>query len=156
MKNISGQSLFEIVVAIAMIALITVAIVGLATISVRNSTFSEEKTSANFYTQETVEWLRQYRDEQGWIELSSKVETKPWCFPTVSESVWDDNAITNDNCDSDKPDNYISGTEFLREVTLSIDVPDTIDADINVYWEDSKGIHNASISTTFSKWEAAP
>jgi len=159
MKNISGQSLFEIVVAIAIIALITVAIVGLATISVRNSSFSEEKTSANFYTQEVVEWLRQYRDEQGWVVFSQKVlpgvplEGQVWCFPTVSDSDWDSNT-TPDNCDSEA---YIDGTKYLREVTLiDGDEVDTIDVDVSVYWEDSRGIHNASISTIFSKWEASP
>ena len=154
MRNISGQSLFEIVVAIAMVALITVAIVGLATVSVRNSSFSEEKTSANFYTQEAIEWLRRYRDEQGWFYFSEKVGI--WCFPTVSESDWEGNA-SSELCVSTEPGDHIGSTVFLRNVTLSEgDLSDTIDVDVDVYWEDSKGAHNAKISTTFSKWEEAP
>ena len=153
MRNILGQSLFEVVVAIAMISLITVAIVGLATVSVRNSSFSEEKTSANFYAQEAVEWLRRYRDEQGWFDFSQKGGT--WCFPTVATNdTWEDNSEEG-TCNNSTPGDHINNTVFLREVTLTVntgDLADTIDVDVDVSW----GTHNAKISTSFSKWEVAP
>lgn len=61
-KNKFGQSLFELVVAIGIVGLVLVAIVSVATISVRNTTFSKEQSLASRYTQQAMEWLRGQRD----------------------------------------------------------------------------------------------
>ena len=62
MKSQSGQSLFELVVAIAISALIIVAMVSLAVNSIQNSNFAKNKALASSYAQEAMEWLRGQRD----------------------------------------------------------------------------------------------
>ncbi|MFC1710226.1 prepilin-type N-terminal cleavage/methylation domain-containing protein [Patescibacteria group bacterium] len=117
MKNIKGQSLFEVVIALAVVSLVAVAIVGLATVSVKNSTYSDDKTSANFYAQESIEWLRQFRDENTWADFYVNGDVAPdgktWCLPKVTEVVWDDNA-SEGTCNAD---DIIDGTNFTREKT---------------------------------------
>ena len=67
-----GQSLFEVVFAVAIAAMILVGIVSLATTSTRNSIFSRNNSQATKYAQEVVEWLREERDKD-WINLSSHI-----------------------------------------------------------------------------------
>ena len=56
-----GQSLFEVVFAVAVSALIITAIVILAGNAVSNSTFSRNKALAGRFVQEAIEWLRKER-----------------------------------------------------------------------------------------------
>jgi Tfp pilus assembly protein PilW len=51
-----GQSMFELVVAIAISALVIVTIVSLTTISIRNSNFSKNKSLASTYAQQATEY----------------------------------------------------------------------------------------------------
>ena len=57
-----GQSLYELVVAIAIMALFAMAVVSLATSSIQNSTYSKNQSLASSYAQEATEWLRGQRD----------------------------------------------------------------------------------------------
>ena len=52
-----GQSMFEVVIALFIIAMIIVGVVSLTTVSVSNS-FFKNKTLAGKYSQEAIEWLR--------------------------------------------------------------------------------------------------
>ncbi len=65
MKMSKGQSLFEVVLALGLAALIMVALVSLVSSSIRNTTFARKKTVATRHAQEATEWLRGQRDE-GW------------------------------------------------------------------------------------------
>ena len=58
----SGQSLFEVVVALAISTLVIIAVVSLAALSIRNTDFSKNKTLASKYAQDATEWLRGQRD----------------------------------------------------------------------------------------------
>ncbi len=65
MKSQKGQSLFEVVLALGVITAITVGIVSLTVSSMRNASFSKNKTLAGRYAQEATEWLRNQRDFLG-------------------------------------------------------------------------------------------
>jgi len=64
-KNIlfKGQSMFEVVFALGIIALITIAIVSVSTVAIRNNIASKNKSLANKYLNEMNEWLRAERDK---------------------------------------------------------------------------------------------
>ncbi len=65
-----GQSLFEVMVAIGLAAMILVAIVSVSTSSLSNSTATKDNAVANKYAQEGVEWARQRRDNS-WNNITS-------------------------------------------------------------------------------------
>lgn len=148
-KYILGQSLFEVVVSIAISALIVTAIVALAVNSIQNSSFSRDKTIATSYIQETMEWLKMERD-QDLAVFRAKATFMPdsdvkYCLSSLS---WPSNPST---CSQSQ---MITNTKFFREVIFpacngTCD-PNVTEIMVNVYWQDSKGLRQVSSSTKLS------
>lgn len=136
-----GQSLFEVLVAIGVSTLIVVAIVSLVTNSIRNTTFSKNKTLAARYVQDATEWLRGQRDANI-ADFRSKA-TGTYCFNTLS---WNN----HDTCQAD-----MAGTVFRREGSFTTTQPSgktVIEADVKVYWDDAQGTHEVRSATNFTDW----
>lgn len=144
MKKIeAGQSLFELVVAIAISALIIVAIVSLTTNSIQNSNFSKNKALAATYAQQATEWLRGQRDSDINTFVTAS-QTSAWCLQNLAFTIPAANPAAN--C-TDK----ITGTPFSRWVTFPPDLQaGVIEADIVVSWTDSQGIHEVINATNFA------
>ena len=144
MKHIKGQSLFEVLIALAISALIIGALVSLVSNSIRNTTFSKNQTIASRYAQETIEWLRTQRD----ADISTfvtNVQTTVWCLPELAFA-------QTGECTGDE---YIFETKLLREVfftTSDISGKTMINADVKITWEDAQGVHEVSSSTNFTDW----
>ncbi len=147
LKLNSGQSLFEVVLALGVVTIILVALVTLAALSIRNTTFSKNRNSATRYSQETVEWLRGQRDDD-WTTFAVRAQTPTWCLPTLD---WDTALIGR--CGAG-PGDFVLGTIFKREVSFTIIDATTIEAVIKVYWDDAQGTHETRTSTNFTNWRA--
>lgn len=147
-KNISqdGQSMFEVVVALAIMTLILVALVALAGISIRNSTFSKNRTSSTRINQETLEWLRGERDN-GWPAFSQRASSGTWCLPDLS---WAQAQIGT--CGSDAA-SYVLGGVFRREIIFSSVSATNIEVLVRVYWTDSQGQHETRATTNLTNWK---
>jgi len=143
-KEERGQSLFEVVLALAIAALIIIAIVALATISIRNANFSRNQSLATRYAQEAIEWLRGQRDED-WDAFATRALTPLWCLKSLS---WT-GVTTIGECGSS---DFISDTIFKREVSFTIFDASSIDTEVKVYWEDAQGLHETKTVTTFTDW----
>ena len=142
MKNIKGQSMFEVILAIFIMALIIVGVVILSTSSIANSTFSKNKTLAGRYTQEAIEWLRSQRDLD-MTTFRTKVATSPYCFDSLS---WSNLGV----CGSTE---VITNTPFKRDVTLTestISGKNVIEVTVVVSWSDPKGEHEVRSVTDFT------
>jgi hypothetical protein len=145
-KNEKGQSLFEVVLALGVITAITIGIVSLAAGSIRNASFSKNKTLAGRYAQEATEWLRGQRDADFDAFSTYVSDNTTYCLKSLSWAV-------NRNCsgDSDK----IADTPLFREVLFSTDPisgKTVIEADIRVYWTDAQGAHEVRSATSFTDW----
>lgn len=150
MKSESGQSLFEIILALAITTLITVALVALTATSIRNTTFSKNKTLASRYSQEAMEWLRGERDTDFSVFKEIRAANPLYCLPSLSWS--GASGATIGACTSGRE---IANTLFRREIsfsTTSIACGDLIEAGVKVYWTDSQGIHEVRSVTCFSDW----
>lgn len=140
----SGQSMFEVLVAIFIISLITVGVVVVSTNSVSNSTFSRNSTLAGRYAQEAIEWLRDEKTKDFTV-FKAKIPQQTYCLDNLN---W-----TNINtCNISE---YVTGSSnvFKRELKLTsslINGKNLIEAEIKVYWNDSKGIHEVKSITNFS------
>jgi Tfp pilus assembly protein PilV len=147
-KNEKGQSLFEVVLALGVITAITVGIVSLAVSSIRNATFSKNKTLAGRYVQEATEWLRSERDND-FTTFQGEALTAPgtpMCFPTLA---WTGSVGV---CGASET---IANTPLFREITFSattISGKTVIDANVRVYWTDAQGGHEVRSSTSFTDW----
>jgi Tfp pilus assembly protein PilV len=140
----SGQSLFELVVAIAISALIIVAVVSLASTSIRNSDFSKNKSLAATYAQEATEWLRGQRD----ADINAFVthaQAPTWCFSGLNWNL-------SGPCGSS---DLISGTPFTRQATFTESVEsgkNVIQVDVTVSWRDAQGLHEVVSATGLTDW----
>ncbi len=140
-----GQSFFEVVVALAITALVLVAIIVPATVAIRNSSFSRNKSAATRYAQETVEWLRGQRD-LGWADFADRALTSIWCLPGLD---WAQAQVGK--CASASK---ISNTPFSREVEFTIISPTTVEVRVKVFWTDVSGYKEVITSTYFTDWRA--
>lgn len=142
-KDEKGQSLFEVLLALAVAALIIIAIVALATTSIRNARFSRNQSLTTRYAQEAIEWLRGQRDED-WDTFAPRALTPLWCLKSLS---WTDTVVGG--CGSS---DFISDTIFKREISFTILDASKIDTEVKVYWEDAQGLHETKTVTTFTDW----
>lgn len=152
-----GQSLFEVVVSIAISALVIVALVALVSGGIRNADFAKNNSLAGVYAQQATEWLRGQRDTNiaSFITYATNSEdpTSPavWCLPVLS---WSQPSVSQ-ACQPENVDNYIFGTSLLRQVTFNIGTEDSktiIDTDVSVSWTDAQGLHEVKSTTKFSDW----
>ena len=139
----SGQSLFEVVFAIAVVAIIISGVVALSATTVRNSSFSRNNALATNYAQEAAEWLRSERDNN-WVIFSGRSNTSgvTWCINALT---WVSGVCSGN----------ISGTIFMRTVTLTTDIvdPNTIQAVVLAIWADSQGNHQTKTTMTLTNWK---
>ncbi|HET7098805.1 MAG TPA: hypothetical protein VFI61_01065 [Patescibacteria group bacterium] len=147
----NGQSLFEVVVAVAISALIMVALVSLVSNSIQNASFSRNKGLAGTYAQEATEWLRGERDRDI-ASFSTNVLIPTWCLTGLS---WTPSQAGDCDPDNDK----IPNTPFIRQATFNITsvsnngvLKDVIQADVVVSWQDSGGSHQVTSATNFADW----
>lgn len=139
-----GQSLFEVVFAIGISALIITAIVILATKAVSNSTFSKNKALAGRFTQETSEWLRGQRDAN-WDDLAEKAQTPTWCLPSLDWGL-----AKVGICGA--TDTISSNSNFSRELNFIVIDAQNIESKVKVYWQDGQGLHEVSTVTNYTDW----
>lgn len=139
-----GQSLFEVVVSIAISALIVTAIVAVASNSIQNSSYSKDKTLASGYVQETMEWLRKERDQNSIVFLTKALPGTNYCLTSLS---WTSPVGI---CTSSQ---VIGTTKFMRSLQfLQCDTcpANVVEAKVAVSWRDSKGLHDVSSITDLS------
>ena len=145
-RHEKGQSLFEMMLALAVSTLIIVAIVALTSNAIRNTTFSKNKTLATRFSQEATEWLRGERDAD-FPTFETRALTPLYCLPSLSWTSASIGACTGGQ--------EISNTIFKREVTFSsslVNGKTLIQAGVKVYWTDSQGTHEVRSVTNFSDW----
>ncbi|MBI4100334.1 hypothetical protein HY439_01200 [Candidatus Microgenomates bacterium] len=125
-KHQTGQTLIEVMFAVALAVFIILALVAVAGLAVKKAQFAKHQAQARAYAQETVEWLRSERDK-GWVQFHSHLtpyfvppppypnippNASHWCAnggvysPDNSESGW---CLSELNWGSD-PTNCQAGT----------------------------------------------
>lgn len=118
-----GQTIVEILIAVAVGALVLTAITATTTITVSNAEFAQRKTEAVKYLEEGVENVRIARDNaDSWTD-----------FINLS---WDDETIGS----------------YTRETTITNTGPDEVTVTVVVKWPDAKGEHEVTSSTILTNW----
>jgi len=142
-KNIfqQGQSLFEVIIALAITTVIIIAMVSLATNTIRNTSFSRDKTLATRYVQEAIEWSRGQRDSN-WDSFYLNAGVLNYCLTDLDFS-------QPGNC---LPGSEIPTTNFKREVKFTPIDSESVDTKVTVYWEDTQGYHEVISVTSLTNW----
>lgn len=150
MKNkihLQGQSLFELLGAIAVIGIILIAIVALATRSIKNSTLSSNTTEATKFSQEALEWAREQRDID-WNSFAARgtASGSTYCLDTLS---WDNSGT----CSSTE---LIPDTRFKRQATLMHNPatsPNSVEVDIVTSWDEGGATKQSRSTTKLTNWK---
>ncbi len=146
-KNYKGQSMFEMVLAIFIITMIIVAVVVLSTNSISNSLFSRNKTTANRYSQEAIEWLRSERDLDFENFKTNAIGT--YCLQNpLSSSTWSNTGACSSSEVIDT--NSIFKRDVVFTTTAISASQNAVQAVVTTRWDDSRGTHEAIITTNFT------
>ena len=145
-NTIQGQSLFEVVVAVGLSALILVGIVSLAAGSVRNSSYTRNNAQATKFAQEQIEWLRGKRDAD-WNGFISSIDGAG-CDSTALSFSWGGDCVI---------DTVFSRLAIFECIYEGANVPcsgivDTVDVTVEVIWTDAQGEHRVRSYTSFTDW----
>lgn len=145
MSEDRGQSLFEVVFAVGIAALIIVGVVSLSRKSISNADFSKNNALATRYALEAREWIRQQRDSLGWDAFNTKVG-----YHCLSNLTWGNTS---------NPCGVITGTIFSRTANLSqttvtingVNYP-AVKAEVKVRWIDGSGEHEVKDVSRYTNW----
>lgn len=139
----NGQSMFEVFLSLTVITVVIVALVILASNAIRNTTYSRNKTLSTRYSQEAIEWLRGQRDMDWTIFTTRAITSQYYCMDSLS---WDNIGFCGGS-------DTIENTSLYREIGLTVDAVDQIEAEVRVYWDDSQGMHEVRTTTKFTNWK---
>lgn len=144
-----GQSLFEVIMALGLVTLIIVAVVAMAEISIKNSSYSKSKTMATRHAESAMEWLRGQRDES-WDNFSDMALN----YQTICLKNLNVDDIKLGGCSDEPDEDVIFDTNLKREVVFdTLDLLNgNIGVSVNVFWTDAGGYHEAVTSTVFTDW----
>lgn len=128
MRRKNGQSLIEMVVAIAVVVIVILALVAITTTSIRNAAFSRNQALATKYAQGWIEEARGLRDSQPESSF----------FVDGSCNVSDTAGIFNRG----------------RTCSLAIDGDKkTMTVVVTVSWTDAQGTHKSELTTRLTNWK---
>ncbi len=150
-----GQTLVEVLVAIAIVTLVLVAIVSRSVEAVRNANYARNQVLATRFAQEGIEWARRERDRMSWANYTAALDAADvtYCVPDVLTG--DIEVLTGGACNNGTPADFIAGTIFLRDVRFQLQTPasgEFVEVAVSVTWEDSIGPHAAQLHTNLSEW----
>ncbi len=141
-----GMSLLEVIMALAVLAIVLTAIVSLTSKSITTSTLSKNKTLANRYASEAIEYFRKEKEFIGWSNFKNAITTGggKWCMVDLTLSI-------NSECDPANSSHFISSTIFQRTAYASV-TGKSVDIGIKVKWTDEKGTHESYTVSAISDW----
>jgi len=124
-----GQSIVEVVVALALIAAVVLGLVKATIISINNASFARDQRTATKYAQEGIENARKLKEED-------------------PVSFWKKSGQQD-------PEQIVG--KFTREIKYTPtgndpQNPDSMTILVEVIWSDSKGVHKSSLQTYLTKW----
>lgn len=124
-----GQALIEILMAVAIAAVVLVALAGMGTKSTSNSGFSSRQTQATSYAQQIMNYFKTARQD-GWNTISSTYTAGTYCYngTTIASGSW---------CS-------IPNTEYTNSIavtrsTVGANTPEPIGVTVKVRWYEGKG-----------------
>ena len=139
-----GQSLIEVLAALAVILLVIVALIRATTISMKSGDFSKTQALATSYAQEAIEWVRAERDKN-WNEVADLATPDPGSKFCLNDLSW---------LDSNPCSDFELAGRFKREVTLIAvgEEGNKVEVKVVLSWQDASGDHQSQLTTYLSNW----
>ena len=135
-----GQILVELLLALAVATVTIVALAGVATRAVSNAGFARHQSQASSLASEAIEWIRGYRDQNGWSNFSFL--NGNYCLRDLGWA-----ALVPPPC----PAITVSGTDFVRTASLVARGSST-DVAVTVTWSERGKTYSARQTTVLSRY----
>lgn len=156
MKDQRGQSVLEILIATAFVAVVLVGLLVLGTNSLKSTSYSRNLNQASDYANQGVDWLRNMRQTLGWNVLKDIFDedtpgtSLTYCLNTLPDSESELRAFVSASC---VPETYISATTFWREATIDLESigQGVIAITITTFWQNTI-THDASVQIKLTQW----
>lgn len=149
LKSKSGQSLIEVLTALAVVLLVIIALIRATTSSMKGSDFAKTQSSATSYGQEAIEWIRAERDKS-WDDFSNEASPTPGSVYCLNSGLTQLSELSEGKCPDD--DSYSLDGKFKREATLIDLGGGKIEVKVIVSWQDSSGEHQSKLTTYLTNW----
>lgn len=127
----SGQSLAEVMFAVAIASIVLLGLTQATTTALKNSQFAKNQSLANQFAQKGMEQARQLRDQNPAVF---------WSKAAVGGKITETEVIIN--------------TPFTKETTYERITEEKMSLKIKISWKDSTGgSHLAELTSYLTKWE---
>jgi len=151
----SGSTLIEVIISIGIVALVLVTIVASGTLVTRNRRFSSNQGVATKYSQETIEWVKDFRNSVGWKTFYDSVSAKgvspiAVCMPIIASAAADFDALPAGACAGT---DVIANTEYQRSLVFTVASPSEIAVDAKIIWVDNELQHETSARAVLREWQ---
>lgn len=151
----SGSTLIEVIISIGIVVLVLVTIVASGTLVTRNRRFSANQGVATKYSQETIEWVKSFRNEVGWKTFYDSVNAKgvspiTVCMPLIATAAADFDSLTSGNCTGT---DVIANTEYQRTLVFTIQSPSEVIVDSKINWLDNAITHETNSRAVLQEWQ---
>jgi len=142
-----GQSLFEVMFAVAIASMIMISVVSLSKQTISSSDFSGNNALANKYALEATEWIREERDND-WIDFYNRAGPNPTLC--LEDLAWGGAPPCPDIVDT--PFKF-KRSVILRQVDLDATPGnESVEIEVIVTWTDGKGMHQVKNITRYTNW----
>lgn len=143
-----GQSLFEVVIALAVLSIILMGLIRTVIISLKNVEYSANKNLALNLAQSAIESLRKERDETNWEVFWTKYNL-PGDDTEVALIAVHDKFDREGNMDIN---GLFERTGTVKNVSSPFSDVNKMEITIYVDWSDSLRNHQVSVSGYLAKW----
>lgn len=125
-----GQSLVEVMVAVAILVLVATGLIFGITVAINNANFAKNQARATKYAQEGMEKIRAHRDQNDWDTFKANCLAESIILGAV-----------------DSP--------FTREIKeCREETGERVKVTVRVYWQGTSGkIHQSELTSYFTKWQ---
>ncbi len=152
----SGQTILEILLATAIIAILLVSLIALSTYSSKSSTYAKQLNQATDYSNQLADWLRDQKQLLGWFSFLQLLEEDTnnnyvtYCFNNLPSTTNDFRNLSNSPCPSTA---HILNTNFTRQATFDLSQTDQgiITVNITTSWQDNIK-YQTTMQIKLSRW----
>lgn len=157
-KDIAGQSLLEVLIALSVIILVLTALVRVVSLSIRSTDYARNASVAANSATEGMEILRSYRDSNTW-DIFTGLTDGPMVLglnPLISNYTSAcPITVTIDNFPATGLlDNYYLRCSALTDGPVGVDgKPINVKAVISVYWLENDSVKKSEVTSYFYNWK---
>lgn len=145
-RNNAGQTIIEIIIATAVVAIVMTALMMGLTYSIKNSSQARYKSLANQLAEEGMEFFRQQRALIGWEEFNATLAANDYC---VEEDVPE--TLSGLSTASECEGITSVGTSFERRALVT-KPGDKVRVELTVSWVDGVDTRQVELTQEFGDW----